>query len=160
MKSLIIYYSYTGVTDKVAGIFADVLQKRGETAIQRLRPKAEIASFFGQCRAAFTRKRTELVEEDISFDVSRYDLILIGSPVWAFAPAPAINTYLDRMSGLNGKRTVILLTSGSGMGVKMCFKNIRKVLESKGASSIDEINIPNSKMGKPDFIASCLEKTL
>lgn len=159
MKTLITYYSYSGITDKVAKAYADILRKKNEVTIQRLKPKEEITTFIGQCRAAFARKRAEL-QGSIIFDIKNYDLILIGSPVWAFAPTPAINTYLDNLSGLEGKRAVILLTSGSGAGVKKCFKNIRTVLESKGASRIDGINIPNAKMKDENFIVSSLEKIL
>ncbi|MCX5727216.1 MAG: hypothetical protein NT030_08700, partial [Candidatus Saganbacteria bacterium] len=80
MKTLITYYSYSGITDKVARIFADVLKKKGEVISQRLKPKEEITTFFAQCRAAFARQRTELVEKDLIFDASSYDLILIGCP--------------------------------------------------------------------------------
>ena len=54
----------------------------------------------------------------------------------------------------------MLLTSGSGTGVKKCFKNIRVVLESKKTAKIDEINIPNAKMKDTDFIISLLKKII
>lgn len=159
MRTLVTYYSYTGTTDKVAKIYAGLLSKKGEVLVQRLKPKQEITTFLGQCRAAFAKKRAEL-NENIVFDAKGYDLLLLGSPVWAFAPTPAVNTYLDKISGMEGKKAIILLTSGSGAGVKNCFKNIRSVLESKGASKINEINIPNAKMNDENFIISLLEKVL
>ena len=159
MKTLITYYSYSGITDKVANMHANILRKKGTVLVQRLKPKQEITTFIGQCRAAFAKKRADL-QEGIVFDVKDYDLLLIGSPVWAFAPTPSVNTYLDKLSGMEGKRAVMLLTSGSGTGVKNCFKNIKRVLESKGASRIDEINIPNAKMKDDNFINSALEKII
>ncbi len=113
MKILMTYYSYSGVTDKVIRIFAETLKKKVELVIQRLKPKAEITSFIGQCHAAFTRKRI-----------------------------------------------IVLLTSGSGAGIKKCLNNIRAVLENKGASHIDEINIPNATMKDPSFITSSIENML
>ena len=159
MKTLITYYSFSGNTDKVVNIFADVLRKTGEVVLQRLKPADEIKNFALQCKAAFMGKRVEL-EGNVQFDIGQYDLLLIGTPVWAFAPTPSINTYLDKLSGLNGKRAIILLTSGSGTGVSKCFKNIRKVLETKGAAKIDEVNIPDRKLKDMEFIASSLEKML
>jgi len=159
MKTLITYYSFSGNTDKVINLFADVLKKRGEVVLQRLKPADEIKNFALQCRAAFMGKRAVL-EGDVRYDVGQYDLLLIGSPVWAFAPAPSINTYLDKLSGLSGKRAVVLLTSGSGTGVNRCFKNIRKALEGKGASRVDEVNIPDRKLKDTEFITSSLEKVL
>lgn len=159
MKSLVTYYSFSGNTDRVAKTFADILKKSGDVDMRRLKPKEEISSFVAQCRAARSHKRAEL-EGGAVFDASPYDVLLIGCPVWAFAPTPAINTYLDNLSGLNGKRAIVLLTSGSGLGVKHCFKQIRSVLENKGAARIDEINIPDRKQGDEDFIRECLEKIL
>jgi len=159
LKTLITYYSFSGNTDKVANIFAGILKKKGEAVLQRLKPADEIEKFALQCKAALMGKRAAL-EGDIQFDLGQYDLLLIGSPVWAFAPTPSINTYLDKLSGLNGKRAIILLTSGSGAGVGRCFKNIRKALESKGASRVDEVNVPDRKLKDMAFIASSLEKVL
>ena len=158
MKTLVTYYSYSGTTEEVIGIFKEVLEKKSELKIQRLKPKKEIDSFFGQCSAARSKKRCEIGEA--LFDASGYDTIIIGSPVWAFAPAPAINAYLDKVTGLNNKKLIVLLTSGSGLGVKGCFKYISNILSSKGVSNIREINIPNAKMKDKNFIISSLEKAL
>lgn len=159
MKTLITYYSYSGITEKVAEIFSRVLEKRGGVTTQRLKPKKEPTSFAGQCIAARFGKRCEL-EDGVLFEVNPYDLVMIGLPVWALAPTPAINTYLDKASGLNGKKIIVFVTSGSGAGVNMCFKAIRNVLKNKGASEVKEINIPNARMDEKDFIVSSLEKAL
>lgn len=158
MKILITYYSYSGITEKVVAIFKEALEKKSELKIQRLKPKEEITSFFAQCKAARFKKRCEI--EDALFDVSSFDTVIIGLPVWAFAPTPAINTYLDKVTGLNNKKVIILLTSGSGVGVKNCFRYIGNILCAKGVSSISEINIPNARMKDVDFIRSSLEKIL
>ena len=158
MKTLITYYSYSGITEKVINMFKEVLEKKSELKVQRLKPKEEITSFFGQCMAARFKKRCEI--EEALFDASSYDTIIIGLPVWAFAPVPAINTYLDKVTGLDNKKLIVLLTSGSGAGVKMCFKYINSIISSKGVSNISEINIPNAKMDDKSFIISSLEKAL
>jgi flavodoxin len=160
MKTLITYYTFTGITEKVVQLYADILRKKSEVAVQRLKPKEETKSFLLQCKAALTRKRADLSDENLIFDASPYDLIIIGSPVWAFAPTPAINSYLDRVSGLTAKKVVVLLTSGSGAGVKRCFNTMRIILQSKGVSSIEEINIPNTKMGDENFIRSSIENLI
>ena len=159
MKTLVTYYSYSGNTDRIARIFGKILQAKGEVRLQRLKPAVEIKSFIGQCAAARKGDKA-ILEEGIGFDAASYDLVLIGSPVWAFAPTPAVNTFLANLTGLKGKRVVVLLTSGSGLGVKACFKNIRKILEAHGAGRIDEINIPDRQKQDNDFVASSLQKIL
>lgn len=159
MKSLVTYYSFSGNTDNIAKIFGRLMEAKGVVDIQRLRAQEEIASFIGQCKAARMHKRAALAD-GINFDASSYDLILIGSPVWAFAPAPAMNTFLDKLSGIKDKRVVVVLTSGSGLGVGACFKYIKRILELKGPSRIDEINIPDRKNKDWDFVTSSLQKVL
>jgi hypothetical protein len=154
MKILVTYYSYSGITKKVIDIWKDVLEKKSELTIQRVKPKVEINSFWGQCMAARFKKRCEI--EEARLDAGGYDTVIIGLPVWAFAPVPAINTYLDKVTGLNNKRLIVLLTSGSGAGVKLCFRYISAILRSKGVSDISEINIPNARMGDRDFIVAAL----
>lgn len=159
MKTLVTYYSFSGHTDRVVNIFADILKKKGDVDIQRLRPADETKSFFSQCAAAIRGKRVK-VQDGVRLDATPYDLVLIGSPVWAFKPTPAINTFLDGINGLHGKKVVVLLTSGSGAGVGKCFDNIKSVLQSKGTSNIAEVNIPDKKLDDREFIVSSLEKCL
>lgn len=159
MKTLITYYSYSGNTDRVMNIFAGILKARGDVRIQRLKPKDEITGFAAQCRAAFSGRRAELAG-DVIYDVSSYDLVVVGSPVWAFAPVPAMNTYLDKISGVTGKRAIVLLTSGSGLGVKRCFKHIANILTNKGTSHIDEINIPDRHNANGEVITASLVRCL
>lgn len=159
MKVLVTYYSYSGNTDKIARMFSKILQAKGEVHTQRLKLKNEIKSFLGQCAAARKGEKAAL-EDGVKFDASSYDILLIGSPVWAFKPTPAVNTFLSNLTGLSGKRAIVLLTSGSGLGVNACFKHIRKELEAKGVSKIDEINIPDRKNSDSDFVASSLQKIL
>jgi multimeric flavodoxin WrbA len=156
MRTLITYYSYSGITEQTVRMLKEALEQKGEVMVQRLRPKKEITSFFGQCMAARYKKRCEI--EDVLFDAAGYDSVIIASPVWAFAPVPAVNTFLDKVSNLAGKKAVVLLTSGSGIGVKMCFKYIGNVLRGKGVTNITEIDIPNDKMDDKVFISSAFGK--
>ena len=159
MKTLVTYYSYSGNTDRVAKMFGKILEAKGEVHVQRLKPANEIKGFIGQCRAARKGDKA-ILEQGVRFDATSYDLILIGSPVWALAPVPAITTFLENLSGLKDKHVIVLLTSGSGLGVKSCFKHIRDILGAKGASKIDEINIPDRQNKDNDFIASSLQQIL
>ena len=140
-RGLIYYASVTGNTEKIAVAFKGVFEKYG-----------------WQCDMMKISKHTDI--KNLPYRGEDYDLVMIGSPVWAFAPTPAMNTFLDKFSGLKGKRVVVLLTSGSGLGVNACFKNIHKILETKGASRIDEINIPDRKNKDGDFVTSSLQKIL
>ncbi len=158
MKSTIIYYSYSGNTQKIAGILQSILAQKGETQIQRLLPTDESDKFFAQCARAFKHVRATLPDE--KFDLSAYDLICVGTPVWAFAPVPAINTFLDKCSGLGGKKVICFTTYGSGTGVKKCLATIEKALKEKGASTVYNFGVQQGKVNDTAFVEGEIKKTL
>lgn len=123
MKSAIIYYSYSGNTRKVAEILAESLSKSGQVQQIELLAPGESTSFLTQCRRAFYHLKAKI--NPVEIDLSGYDLVCLGSPVWAFAPAPAMNTYLDLCTGLEGKKVILFTTYGSGIGNQRCLRYIQ-----------------------------------
>jgi Fe-S-cluster-containing hydrogenase component 2/flavodoxin len=88
MKSIIVYFSLTGNTKKIA--FAVC---KG------------IKSVSGHCEISTFR-------ETGATALSEYDLIGFGSPVWGGIPAN-VNRYLDEMLSLDGKHSFVFCTHGA-----------------------------------------------
>ncbi len=132
MKTAVIYYSFTENTHRAAYAIIDLLKDRGEEAIAvRIRPLKEETSFLGQCKEAFLAKKPELYRTLV--DLKDFDRVILGSPVWAFKPAPAINTYLDKCNSLEGKEAFSFVTYGSGAGKQKALMIMNKGLLAKGA---------------------------
>ncbi len=55
-------------------------------------------------------------------DVSQYDLILVGSPVWRGAPATPIHTFLEQIQNFNGKLASFYTDAGSAGDYEANFK--------------------------------------
>jgi flavodoxin len=158
MKSIIIYYSYSGNTREVAGALSRYLGSKGETEVVELKALDESDKFLAQAGRALRHKRAEI--EPINFDLGKYDLICFGTPVWAFGPAPAMNTCLDKCSGLAGKEIVLFSTYGSGTGNQRCLKFMQAILSKKGAGQFSSFSIPQFKVKDKGFILSQIkEKT-
>ncbi len=139
MKSAIIYYSFTGNTHRIACLFADILKNKGEEAVLvRIRPLKEQTSFLGQCKEAFLNKKPELYRTLL--DLKDFDRVIIGSPVWAFKPTPAINTYIEQCGSLQSKTAICFVTYGSGAGKNRALEIMKKALEGKGARVIGTIS--------------------
>ena len=158
MKSIIVYYSYSGNTRKVALVLAEYLREKTEVEIIDLKPQDESCSFLGQCRRAFFKQRAKI--ETANVDLSHYDLICLGSPVWAFAPAPAMNTYLDRCFGLENKKLVLFTTYGSGVGNERCLNYMQDSLTRKGAQQFSRFSIPQFKSGTRNFIMAEIKESM
>jgi flavodoxin len=130
MKTCIIFHSYTGIT---RGIARKIQASCGGDLVE-VKPRQKYnkltAYTLGSMRAR--REEKDPIEPD-SLDVAAYDLIVIGTPVWAWKPTPAINTAVSVLKGCEGKRAVIFATCGAQAGDTLAV--IRKALEGKGVSS-------------------------
>lgn len=115
MKKLFIYYSLTGNGDAVAA----ELEKRGyETRKIKSKikyPKSLFPLMMKGGYRAMTEKKDPL--QDFDTNITKYDKIVIGSPVWDDRLAPATNTLLDKLD-LKGKNLSFILYSGSGQAQK------------------------------------------
>lgn len=113
MKSLIVYYSLDGHTRLIADIIAketgaDIFE------LETVKPsagKSGFAKFFlGGMRANFGQKPAL---KKPSPDLHDYDLIFIGTPIWASKNVPAINTFIAERD-LAGKNVMLFSSSGGG----------------------------------------------
>lgn len=122
MKSVFVYYSLTGNGDFVASLFAgkgiDVIKLETE---HRLPHHFLPLMMVGGAQALFHHK-SKLKKE--RFDLSAYDRIILGTPVWNARTAPAMNAFLKKNS-LIGKEIALVLISGSGDAQK-CEASFRK----------------------------------
>ncbi|MCK5306024.1 MAG: NAD(P)H-dependent oxidoreductase [Candidatus Omnitrophica bacterium] len=160
MKTLVVYYSYGGNTEKTAKVLVGLLKDKGFTVdVHKLKPENEKRNFFLQCLDAL-RGREAVLSDDVNFDLAGYDLVCIGSPVWAFAPTPAVNTYLDKMLNAGGKDAIVFTTYGSGTGVEKCINSIKKRLKQKGIREVYNFNIQQAKVDDRDFAVSMMKDKL
>lgn len=158
MKSVVIYYSYSGNTKKVAGLLTQALAQRGEVEQIELVGLDESRSFLNQARRALFLKHAEI--QPVNFNLINYDLICFGSPVWAFAPSPAMNTYLSRCMGLEGKSVVLFATYGSGAGLNRCLDHMQKVLIKKAAKEFRRFAIQQFKVNDKEFVLSKIKEMM
>lgn len=125
MKVLISFYSRTGVTRTVAGDMRDILIGKGmECEIEDLLDKKNRDGKMGYLIAgkdALTEKRTEI--GDVKHEPKDYDLVILGTPVWAGKMTPALRTYTETRKG-QFQRTAFFCTHGGG-GESKTFDNIK-----------------------------------
>lgn len=103
MKIAVLYYSFEGNTHKAAETIAETT---GADLI-RISPQKEIPTsklkyLFGGFQAV-TKRCPKLNE--ITEDLSQYDLLFIGTPVWASSISPAIRSFLTQHD-LSGRKAV------------------------------------------------------
>jgi len=112
MKTLVIYYSRSGHTRQVAEMLAQKLSADLQELVDRSLRKGPIG-WLKSGRDAVKEKETELGPLD--HQPRDYDLILVGTPVWAAHPAPAVRTFLGSHD-LGGKRVAFFCTMSTRGG--------------------------------------------
>lgn len=123
MKTAVVYYSLEGNTDSVA-------RKLGEALgadLVRLSPVKEYptgkaAKYFWAGKSAVFGEAVRL--EPYGFDPARYDLVILGTPVWAGTFAPPLRTFV-RENSLAGKK-VAFFACCSGGAAEKCFDQLKK----------------------------------
>ena len=114
MKKIFIYYSLTGNGDLVSNIY-----KKKKYEIRKVINKTKYSKKMfplmmkGGFRALF--KKRDKVE--FNNDISDYDEIVIGSPIWFDRLSPVLNSILSNLD-LKNKSVKFVFYSGSGEGNK------------------------------------------
>lgn len=158
MRSSIIFYSFSGNTRKVAKILRDELAKKGVVDLVDIQAIDESRFFFAQALRALLKKKAMIKGE--SFNLAGVDLICIGTPVWAFGPAPAIRTYIERSFGFEAKTVVLFTTYGSGAGVDKCLNEMKRLLELKNPREIKTFSIQAGKVEVEEFVLSKIREIM
>ena len=128
MKKLFIYYSYTGNGD----IVANYLKEKG-LDIRKVDSNYRLSKvlFFAMMKGGFHAligKRPKLINFDSN--ITSYDEIIIGTPIWNDRIAPVMNSVLDKLD-LNNKKIIFILYSGSGTSNKAKLDLVKKYKNAK-----------------------------
>ena len=135
-KKLVTYFSASGVTKAVAEKLAQTLG----ADVFEIAPKVLYTAADLDWRDKTSRStvemndlsyRPEMAEGDV--DISAYDTVYVGFPIWWYIAPTIINTFLEKYDW-NGKKIVLFATSGgSGWG-----KTVEKLEDScKGAEIVE-----------------------
>ncbi|MDR1306657.1 MAG: NAD(P)H-dependent oxidoreductase [Treponema sp.] len=114
MKTLVVYYSFEGNT----GFIAEQIKTAASADILRLeltedKKRSGLSKYIWGGRQVMTHKKPALKPYDVQIDP--YDLIIIGGPVWAGSPAPALSSFLARTK-IENKRVALFCCHAGGKG--------------------------------------------
>ena len=93
MTTLVTYYSLTGHTATVADAIAARLGAETDPIVEQRARRGLPGIAAGAVNALLGRASAIAAP---ARDPSEFDLVILGTPVWAAAQAPAVNAYIDR----------------------------------------------------------------
>lgn len=111
MKTLVVYYSRTGRTRKVAERLAQIL----DADLDELHDVRSRSGFFGFLvggRDAWLERETNLAP--LKYDPSGHTLVILAGPVWAFTVCPAIRAYIKLCASCIRQAAFICTLGGRG----------------------------------------------
>jgi flavodoxin len=135
MRKLIVYYSLEGNTRLIAGEIAEEIG----ADILELKPKKDIQSkgfmrYFWGGKQVMQKEKPELLPLDIK--IQDYDLLMLGTPVWAGNYAPVYNTLFES-ENIKNKKIALFCCHGGGKG--KVFNSFKTALE--GNEIIGELDL-------------------
>ena len=113
-KKIIVYFSYTGNTRKIAEKIKESL-KCDMLEIQTVKPYSkDYQTVVDEEQNNESSKKAPEIK-DINIDLNIYNEIIIGTPVWWYTIAPAIRTFL-KQNELAGKTIIPFATNAGWLG--------------------------------------------
>lgn len=149
MKTLVVFYSRTGNTRRVGEAVARALG----ADMEEIFDKKKRSGFFGFLFGG----RDSLLKNKAAIEPSRekasdYDLVVLGTPVWANNMTPAMRTYLSEFSAGAGPVAFFLTTGGSG--INSTFAEMERLA---GKAPLAKLAVKHQQAKKGDFAAEVEE---
>ena len=141
MKSVVLYYSRTRKTAKVAKTLAEEI---GADSIEIIDIKDRMGAinYLISSIDALRENKTNIKPEEI--DLTDYDLVYIGTPTWAGKPAPAIITMIDKCD-LKDKNVTLFSTMGNSGG-QNAINRMKEKIEARGGRTVNSFTLKTGKI--------------
>lgn len=158
MKKLVVYYSKTGIVDEMAKLIA----KKSHADLYRIHSlkkyDADMWKAWDQAQEEIANNTMPQLDGELP-DISQYDQIIIGGPVWGYSISNPIHAYLNK-TDFQGKDISVFwtyydhdekyvqtlkdsLNDGNyqtGLALSMSIINNPSILERKVNEWIDKLN--------------------
>ncbi|AZT89204.1 flavodoxin family protein [Caldicellulosiruptor changbaiensis] len=135
MRFLIVFYSLTGNSRKVAQALSKVLR----CEIVEIKESSSRKSIFGFLRSGYEAITKKIVPiEDIDKDFSKYDHVIVVSPIWAGNLPSPVRSFL--------KRYLVFI------------KNISFIFTLASEKEVDVINVFEKDFGKKSLYCMSISK--
>jgi flavodoxin len=144
----IIVYSQTGHTLSVAIKLKEKLSADGHIVnLERVKASGP------------TKPGATDIQLNTKPNINAYDVLVLGSPVQGGTMPPAMTSYLEQVTALQGKRVVCLVTHlfPPGVGANQTLKQMTEICESKGATVCGSGNVGSPRLGLKRQIADVVD---
>lgn len=144
MKKIFIYYSLSGNGDIVANYLKEKNIDIRKVETKKPLPSNMVLRILSGGFLAGINHKDELV--NFNPDITKYDEVIIGSPIWNDHLSCPINTVLDKLN-LTNKKVSFILYSGSGEAPKT-IKRLNDIYKDITINNIKEPKKNNERIAE------------
>ena len=127
-KPLVVYWSWSETHN--TKVVAEMLKEKTGADLAVIEMVTPYPSDFGGAAQAGQRDKAQTKApaiKDIGVDVSKYDPIYVGTPIWFSSYAPPVRTFLQNYD-LKGKTVALFCTHGQGNPATFTYLSDMKAL--------------------------------
>jgi len=133
MRVLVSFYSKTGRTKRVAEELARGFGERHEVVVHEIIPEQELKA------ARYPKNGKDIGLVKPLLEVGKFDLVLIGTPVWGFCPSPIVTSYIRQLKEVRGRNFALFSTCTALPGTTI--KRMSNILAMKNAQIVESITL-------------------
>lgn len=152
MKTIVAFYSRTRTTKKVAEMIAEKLGAESEE-IKDTVDRSGAKGYLLSGRDAMKKKLTKL--EPLRSNLSDYDLVIIGTPIWGWNMSAPVRTFVTEQKD-KIKKVAFFCTEG-GSGDKKAFLEMEQIIGQKPIATLaltaKEVTSNNFAKKVDEFVA-------
>ena len=142
MKSLVTYYSRSNITKKLAEKIAGKTNSDIEEIISNVKYEGKI----GYARAGKDAMTEKIIDiKSLKFDPAEYDMVYIGTPVWAGKAASPVISYLKMNEGKFTNVKFFATAGSSG------FESTFKQMEKKSVKPLKTLSLTTKQVKNDDY---------
>ncbi len=131
MKILVLFHSRTGTTKKVAEKMIAALEAEGEEVFSTVN-RAGASGYILAGRDATLKKLTPI--KPLVHNLSDYDLVIVGTPVWVWTMSAPIRTLLTAQK--DQIKQVAFFATQDGSGALGAFAQMAKILDKTPVATL------------------------
>jgi len=119
-KILVVYFSRSGNTESMANLLASKLNADSEKLVEQGTDWEGVWGYLKAGKAAWQETATSI--EKLKKNPADYDLVVIGTPIWAWNMTPAVRSFLTAYK--DDLKKVAFFATEDGSGHEKAFKNM------------------------------------
>ncbi|MGX2975760.1 flavodoxin family protein [Ursidibacter arcticus] len=141
-KTLVVFFSRSGHTEVMARKIADLTQ----ADILPLQSARDNIGLTGMLQAIQDARNTNADITPKTIDLSPYDTVYIGSPVWFYSPAPQVYAFAKN-NNFSGKR-VILFNSMNSKFEQHFIDDFKQIVVQNGGTFAQHLYVIRGRIGQ------------